>query len=134
LKPSILIVDDEKTICNGLSRLFADDYITYEAYNACEALDILTKVRDIDIMLCDIKMPGMRGDELIERVRKSNEDLFIILITAASPIIICDAMKKGANSYMRKPLDIELLEKTLMQAVRSKGSAVKGCQPAAVSR
>ena len=123
MKPSVLIVDDESVICSGLSRLLKHDYITYTAYNGIEALDILKKNENIDVILCDIKMPGMNGIELIEKIRTENKDLYILVITAAaSPITVCDAIKKGANYYIRKPFDIKHLETTLQKAVsRSKG-------------
>lgn len=120
MKNSVLIVDDEKIICTGLERLFEDKYITYKAHNGWEAIDILSKNRDIDVMLCDIKMPGIDGSELIEKVRADNKDIFIIVISAASsPSKICDAMKKGANNFMRKPLDINILETSIKQAVNT---------------
>jgi CheY-like chemotaxis protein len=122
MKPSILIVDDEKVICNGISKLLANDYTTYKAHNAIDALSIINNLSDIDVMLCDIKMPGMEGGELIERVRTENKDVYIIVITAAaSPITVCDALKKGANYYLRKPFDISHLETSVQNAVdRSK--------------
>ena len=118
MKPSVLIVDDEQVICTGLSKLLANDYTTYKAYNSEDALAIINNLREIDVMLCDIKMPGMDGNELIKRVRATNKDVYIIMITAAaSPLKVCDALKKGANYYMRKPLDIGHLETTLQKAV-----------------
>jgi CheY-like chemotaxis protein len=121
MKPSLLIVDDEKVICNGLSRLFANDFKTYKAYNAMEALEIVRENGDIDIMLCDIKLPGIQGDELVDRIRTDNKDLYIIVITAAaSPLKVCSAMKKGANLYIRKPFNISQLEATVHSAVKSK--------------
>lgn len=126
MKPSVLIVDDEKVICNGLSRLLADDYSTYEANNGSEAMAILKLNRNIDIMLCDIKMPGMEGTELIERIRTENKDIHIIVITAASsPQTVCDAMKKGANYYLRKPFDVKELKMLLRNAVESKDYALR---------
>jgi len=119
MKPSLLIVDDEKVICKGLSRVFADSYITYKAYNGIEAIDITKENKDIDVMLCDIKMPGMEGGELINKIRTENKDMYIIVITAAaSPLKVCDAMKKGANYYMCKPLNISQLEITIENAVK----------------
>ncbi len=120
MKNSVLIVDDERVICMGLERLLESDYITYKAHNGCEAIEILSKQTAIDVMLCDIKMPGIDGCELIEKVRADNKDIFIIVISAAtSPSQICDAMKKGANDFMRKPLDINTLETSIAKAVNA---------------
>lgn len=114
MKPSVLIVDDEEVIREGLARLLEDNCITYKAFNGREAIEILEKHKDITVMLCDIKMPEMEGSEVIEKIRSFNKDIIIIIITAASsPYTVCDAMKKGANNFMRKPLDIDQLEATI---------------------
>ncbi len=75
MKPSVLIVDDEEVICNGLARLLEDNCITYKAFNGREAIEILDKHGDIDVMLCDIKMPEMEGIETIEKIRSYNEKI-----------------------------------------------------------
>lgn len=125
MKPSVLIVDDEKVICDGLSRLLGDDYTTYQALNGMEAMDIVRRNQEIDVMLCDIKMPGMDGDELIEQIRADNRDIFIVVITAASPLRVCDAMKKGADNYIRKPFNINNLKMLLRNAVKRNSSQDK---------
>lgn len=119
MKPSVLIVDDEEVIRDGLARLLEDHCITYKAFNGREAIEILDKHRDIDVMLCDIKMPEMEGPETIEKIRSYNKDIIIIIITAASsPATVCDAMRKGANNFMRKPLDVNQLEMTIRNLTR----------------
>lgn len=86
--------------------------------NGKEAIDLVWKDRDIDVMLCDIKMPGMEDSELIEKIRGDNKDIVIIVITAAaSPGEVCDAMRKGANNFMRKPLDVNQLKMTIKNAI-----------------
>ncbi len=126
MKHSVLIVDDEKVICNGLERLLKNDYVIHKASNGIEAMDILTIHKDIDVMLCDIKMPEMNGNELIERIRTENNCIYIIVISAAtSPAIICDAMKKGANDFIRKPFGINQIEKTIKRAVASRNYSSK---------
>lgn len=121
MKPSVLIVDDEKVICEGIARLLSEKYITYQAHNGSEAVDILRNNRHIDVMLCDIIMPEMDGIALINEIRSVNKDIIIIVITAfADPNKVCEAMKKGANNFMLKPLDIPLLEMTINYAARKK--------------
>jgi YesN/AraC family two-component response regulator len=117
MKPSVLIVDDEAVICEGLARLLADDYITYKAFNGREAIDIVRN-NNIDIMLCDIKMPEMSGTEVIEKIRSEKKDIFMIVITAAPPQQVCDAMKKGANNFMTKPLDLNQLKTIMSNALK----------------
>ena len=119
MKPSILIVDDEKVICEGLSRVLSDDYETYFALNGKEALDIVSRKKNIDVMLCDIMMPEMEGTEVIEKIRSTNKEMVMIVITAVTnPKIVCAAMKKGANNFMLKPLNMPRLETAIKNAIR----------------
>lgn len=118
MKPSVLIVDDEHVICQGLARVLSGNFITHQASSGQEAIDLVRNNSDIDIMLCDIKMPEMDGIEVIERVRSENKDIFIIVITAAPPQLVCNAMKMGANAFMCKPLDIYQLEMRIENAVK----------------
>jgi YesN/AraC family two-component response regulator len=120
MKPSVLIVDNEEVICEGLSRLLSDDYTTYSALNGREAINIVKEKSDIEIMLCDIKMPEMEGDEMIEKIRSENKDITMIIISAAPPQRICEAMRKGANNFLIKPLNIPLLEMTLKNTIMKK--------------
>jgi DNA-binding NtrC family response regulator len=114
-------VDDEQVICNGLSKLFENDYIIYKANNGTDALVIINNLMEINVMLCDIMMPGMDGGELIERIRAKNKEVYIIVITATGfPLDVCDVMKKGANDFMRKPLNISQLETMVRNAVKEK--------------
>ena len=127
MKPTVLIVDDEKVICEGLARLLAENYITYKAFNGREAIDLLRKHGDIDVILCDLKMPEMDGNRMIEKIRSENKDVNIIVISAASPLMVCDALRKGANNFMRKPLNIDQLERTIKNAVKKISSRIAVC-------
>ena len=124
MKPSVLIVDDEQVICEGLARLLEDDYTTYKAFNGREAINIVRN-SNIDIMLCDIKMPEMSGTEMIEKIRSENKDIFMIVITAAPPQQVCDAMKKGANNFMTKPLDLNQLKTIMSNALKQTNITLK---------
>ncbi len=121
MKPAVLIVDDERVICEGLSRVLSDDFETCYALNGNEALEIVRKKGNIDVMLCDIKMPEMEGTEVIRKIRSANKDMVVIVMTAVTnPKKVCEAMRYGANNFMLKPLNIPLLTSTIMSAVRKK--------------
>jgi YesN/AraC family two-component response regulator len=124
MKPSVLIVDDEKVICEGLARLLEDDYTTYKAFNGREAINIVRN-NNIDIMLCDIKVPEMSGTEMIEKIRSENKDICMIVITAAPQQQVCDAMKKGANIFMTKPLDLNQLKTIMSNALKQTNITLK---------
>ena len=123
MKPSILIVDDNKLICYSLERLFSDEYITYKAFNGREGLDIIRQNSNIDIVLSDIMMPVMDGIEMIEKLRSKNKDIIIIAITAVySGEIVSDVIEKGANLCLMKPFDIPQLRKTLIRFLENRKS------------
>ena len=115
-KPSVLIVDDETVICEGLARFFSDDYTIYKACSGTDAVNI-AKSNDLDVILCDLKMPGMDGNDMIREIRSFNKDIFMIVITAAAPDTVCNAMKMGANNFMIKPLDLKQLKACIDNAV-----------------
>ena len=120
MKPNVVIVDDEHVIREGLARVLSGNYITHQISDGHEAIDLVRNDSDIDVVLCDLKMPEIDGVEVIERIRSENKDVFIIVITAAPPQLVCDAMKMGANGYMCKPLDIYQLEERIENAIRLK--------------
>jgi YesN/AraC family two-component response regulator len=124
MKPSILIVDDQYPICNGIGRLLSPEFIIHKAFNGKDALEIIRQNSDIDIILTDIFMPVMDGIEMIERVRLDNKDIIIIVMTGVfSGEKISEVIEKGANQCLMKPLDIPQLESTLKKALLNKKSA-----------
>ncbi len=124
MKPSILIVDDEKLICMTLERLLSSDYTVYKASNGQEGLDIIRSNGKIDVVLSDIMMPVMDGIEMIETVRSENKDVIIIAMTAAySGENVTKVMEKGADAYLLKPFDIPQLEYTIKKFLMNKISS-----------
>lgn len=107
-KYSILIVDDEKNVIKLLEKVFKKDgYITYTAACGKEALEIIDK-NHIDIVITDIKMPGMNGIELLSEIKKIDSSINVILITAFATIdTAIEALKMGARDYIIKPFKLE---------------------------
>ncbi|NOY38038.1 MAG: sigma-54-dependent Fis family transcriptional regulator [Chlorobi bacterium] len=116
---SILIVDDEESVRDSLYNWFIDEgYRVESAENAKKALDILES-KDFDIILVDIKMPGMDGLELHRRIKSSNKDTIVIIMTAfASVTTAVQALKDGAYDYITKPFDPDDLSHLVRNAVR----------------
>ena len=110
-KPRILLVDDDKNTADGLKKiLLQDGYDTGCTYTGNEALDLI-EAEHFDIVITDMKLPDISGFSIIEKVKKENIDIAVVMITAFSSIqTAIDAMKKGADDYLTKPVNIEELE------------------------
>jgi DNA-binding NtrC family response regulator len=121
---SILIVDDESIIRDSLSKWFCEDGFTIGlAENAAVALRLLQSQR-WDIVLLDIKMPGMDGMELQQRIREIDPTATIIFITAhASVDTAVLALKSGAFDYVTKPVDPDHLSHLISNALKQRALA-----------
>ncbi|MBN1387232.1 MAG: sigma-54-dependent Fis family transcriptional regulator [Bacteroidales bacterium] len=116
-KVSILVVDDEESVRDSLYNWFIDDGYDVEcAENAKQAL-IMLEARDFDIILADIKMPGMDGMEMHRRIKTLNkEPIFIIMTAFASVDTAVQALKNGAYDYVTKPFDPDDLSHLIRNA------------------
>ena len=116
-KISILIVDDEDSVRESLTSWFIEDGYRVEcAENAKKALAILESGY-FDIILTDLKMPGMDGLELLQRIKSLNKDSIIIVMTAfASVDTAVKALKEGAFDYVTKPFDPDDLSHLIRNA------------------
>jgi two-component system NtrC family response regulator len=115
---TILVVDDEKNYLLVLSEILQDEgYEVLTAQGGHEALDI-QKSSDLDLILTDMKMPGMDGIELLENIKALDPDLPVIMMTAHGTVDkAVEAMQKGAYSYILKPFDNERLTIYVKKAV-----------------
>ena len=120
IKPiSLLIVDDEESVRDSLYNWFIEDGFQVEcAENAKEALTRLESGR-YDIILADIKMPGMDGLEMHRRIKLLNPESIVIIMTAfASVETAVQALKDGAYDYITKPFDPDDLSHLIRNAAR----------------
>ena len=115
---TILIVDDEKNYPLILSAILEEEgYETLTANSGQEALEKLNH-SDVDLVLTDMKMPSMDGIELLERIKKINFELPVIMMTAYGTVEkAVEAMQKGAYNYILKPFDNESLVLFVKKAV-----------------
>ncbi len=116
-KISILIVDDEDSVRDSLLNWFMEDgYEVEAADNAKKALQLLEE-KNFNIILADIKMPGMDGLELHRRIRSLNRETIVIIMTAfASVETAVQALKDGAYDYVTKPFDPDDLSHLIRNA------------------
>ena len=116
----ILIVEDEKAIRNVLRNILADenkDFEVSEAEAGKPALDLLKKEEE-DLVLCDIKMPGMDGVEVLEQIVANHPETAVIMISGHGDIdTAVECMKKGAYDYIAKPPDLNRLLNTVRNAL-----------------
>lgn len=103
---TILIVDDEKNYPLILSAVLEEEnFETLTANSGREALEILSN-SDVDLVLTDMKMPGMDGIELLEHIKTREPELPVIMMTAHGTVDkAVEAMQKGAYSYILKPFE-----------------------------
>ena len=120
-KEKILIVDDERIVRDSLKHWFEDEGYSIEtAEDGQIALKKFDKGK-YDLMLLDMKMPGMSGLELLEKVKKIDVDVIVILITAfASVPTAIQALKLGAYDYVTKPVDPDELNHLVKNALEKK--------------
>lgn len=117
MAPRILIADDETQMRNALRA--ALQRAGYEAVIVSDGQKALQEAssRSYDMVITDMKMPGLDGLELLERIRKNNLSPYVVLITAYGTIdAAVSAMKMGALDFLRKPFSMEDLEAVLARA------------------
>ena len=109
-KQTLLVVDDERSAREGLVRLFKRDYHVVAAESGATALALLDS-HEVDLMLCDVRMPGMDGLTLMERAHEQQPELVVVVMTAYGDVeLAVEAMQRGARDFMTKPLQLEKLE------------------------
>ena len=107
---TVLIADDEKNILSGLVMTFeSEGYTVLSAENGKEAWEKVRK-NDVDLVITDLRMPEMTGEELIEKIRSSYPKLPIIVLTGHGTIEnAVEIMKWGTIDFYTKPVDIDKL-------------------------
>jgi len=119
MKRSILIVDDEMDMLQLLKRSLEPDLnCTVETALSGEQTLQLLERKMFDLVLADIKMPGMNGLELLELIKRENPDLTVVMMTGHGDIeMAVEAMKSGAYDFITKPFDHDALVLRLEKAL-----------------
>ncbi|MFA7464629.1 MAG: sigma-54 dependent transcriptional regulator [Syntrophales bacterium] len=115
----ILIVDDDRLLQNSLRNILTENYEVTIAGSGEEAAGIMARSR-VDLVLLDIRLPGMDGMETLETLRGISRETVVIMMTAYEDIkSVVTSMKRGAFDYLVKPLDIDELEVIIEKALET---------------
>ncbi len=116
--PKVLVIDDEKNIRSVVKDILqSENFIVDECSNGVEALDRI-KSANYDILLCDIKMPKLNGEELFQKINEINYPTAFIVMSAHGDIdTAVKFMKEGAFDYLQKPFGLDKLINTCRNAI-----------------
>jgi DNA-binding NtrC family response regulator len=117
----ILVVDDEMIVCESCKRILEED--GYEVETALSGMEAFEKMKEnpFDIVLTDLKMPGIDGMEVLRTFRKDYPDIIIIMITGYSTVeTAVEAMKSGAFDYIPKPFTPDEVSIVVKKAIEKK--------------
>ena len=121
MKFNILIIDDEKNIRQGLAAaLEMDGYNVLMADNGETGLQLALR-GDIDLIITDLRMPGVSGEEVLQKVSSSSPGLPVIVLTGHGSIdSAVDAMRSGAYDFLTKPLNLDRLSLIVKRALQNR--------------
>jgi two-component system response regulator AtoC len=133
-KPTVLLVDDDPAVAKVLAALLGQEgIVAHEVRSGGEALAFLGS-RPADVVLTDLRMPGMDGMELLDRVAAGWPEIPVIMLTAHGTVpLAVEAMKRGASDFMQKPFEREEVLYVVKKALAGAKRGGEGV-PAAVQR
>ncbi len=121
----ILIVDDERGPRESLRMILSDPYEVFTAAGGAEALELL-RTESIDLVTIDLKMPGMKGDELMRTIRSELPQIEIIVITGCRSIeTAVEGIRHGVFDYLTKPFDVVQVTASVERALARRESRLR---------
>jgi len=122
MKPLVMLVDDEVPFVETMTkRLAKRDLTVITAFSGQEALDQLSTHRNTDVVILDVKMPGMDGLETLAEIKKSYPLSEVIMLTGHGTIeSAIEGMRLGAYDYLMKPCEIDQLMLKVGEATQKK--------------
>src|SRR3990170_6671733 len=116
---TILVVDDELSILESFRMILKENYRVLTALDGVKALEILRN-ECVNLVILDIMLPGMSGLEVLSEIRKIDNDVEVIMVTAVKAVkTAIEAMKLGAADYIIKPFDVEEIKFVIDKTIRS---------------
>ncbi len=125
-KPRVLIVDDEQVVCDLLHDELSEwGYLCTIALDGNDALAKLA-TQDFDVVLLDIRLPGMSGMEVLREIWLNHNDMATIMITAVNDVdTAAEAMALGATDYIVKPFDLDRVDTSIRAGLLTKQATKK---------
>ncbi|MDD5070733.1 MAG: response regulator [Candidatus Omnitrophica bacterium] len=122
---TILLVDDDKPFREEFKD-FLSDYRIVEAGNGQEALNLLKKPNEIDLVILDVYLPGESGTAILKKMKQLDENLPIVILTGySSKDIAIEALKANADDYIEKPLNLKKIDIIIDHLLKSKKIVIK---------
>jgi len=117
-KIRVLLVDDEEQFVINMARILkVKGFDVSTAFNGYEAVDAIESGGAFDVVVLDVKMPGMDGVKTLEEIKRRLPDTQVIMLTGHATVSSgTQAMRKGAYNYLMKPCDIEDLTEKIKEA------------------
>ena len=119
---NVLLVDDEAEFVETFSeRLELRDLTIFKAFTGEEALQVLEKNHDMEVVILDVKMPGMDGIETLTEIKKKFPLVEVIMLSGHADVeSAIDGMKQGAFDYLMKPCDMDQIIAKVTEAAAKK--------------
>ncbi|MBI2391349.1 MAG: sigma-54-dependent Fis family transcriptional regulator [Deltaproteobacteria bacterium] len=125
-KARVLVVDDEASARSGLEKLLRQEGYEVEAADGGASALSLREEKTFDVVVTDLKMPGMDGVELMRKLKELDRDLPVIVVTAFSDVSSAvGAMRAGAEDYLTKPVDFDALTLAIDRALERRDLRVE---------
>lgn len=118
---NILVIDDDKDVCEFLKKFLSEDgYNINTLAKPDRALDRI-KEKTYHLIILDLKMPHIKGEDLLTEIRKVSPDISVIILTAHPSVdSAVQTMKNNAFDYIKKPFKVDELRGTIRNALRAK--------------
>ena len=135
LEPIVLLVDDEAPFVDTMTKRLTKRKLTvFKSYSGEEALETLKENSQIDLVILDVKMPGMDGIETLKEMRKEFPLVEVIMLTGHATVeTSIEGMRLGAFDYLMKPCDMDVLMEKVNAATKKKRDHEEKIREARVS-
>ncbi|MFH1440469.1 MAG: response regulator [Candidatus Omnitrophota bacterium] len=126
MPPEILLVDDDRIFRTEFKDCF-DEYNVIECSTGEEALSILKKPNEIELVILDVRMPGINGVETLKIIKNISPEVKVIVLTAySSKELLVEILREHADDYIEKPIDINKTKEVIERLLKKKLSGYPG--------